>query len=42
LPEAAALANEYRHGIAVIESGETQQGAARFASGAGRHGSFAS
>ena len=42
LPEAAALANEYRHGIAVIESGETQQGAARFAGGAGRHGSFAS
>jgi len=42
LPEAAALANEYRHGITVIESGETQQGAARFAGGAGRHGSFAS
>lgn len=42
LPEAAALANEYRHGHAVIESGETQQGAARFAAGAGRHGSFAS
>jgi enoyl-CoA hydratase len=42
LPEAAALANEYRHGVAVIESGETQRGAARFASGAGRHGSFAS
>jgi enoyl-CoA hydratase len=42
LPEAAALANEYRHGIAVIDSGETQRGAARFAAGAGRHGSFAS
>jgi enoyl-CoA hydratase len=42
LPEAGALANEYRHGIAVIESGETQHGAARFAAGAGRHGSFAS
>jgi enoyl-CoA hydratase len=42
LPEAAALANEYRHGNAVIESGETQRGAARFAAGAGRHGSFAS
>ena len=42
LPEAGALANEYRHGVAVIESGETQQGAARFAAGAGRHGSFAS
>ncbi|HEY8120686.1 MAG TPA: crotonase/enoyl-CoA hydratase family protein [Myxococcota bacterium] len=42
LPEAAALASEYRHGLAVIESGETQRGAARFAAGAGRHGSFAS
>ena len=42
LPEAAALANEYRHGHAVIESGETQSGAARFAAGAGRHGSFGS
>ena len=42
LPEAAALANEYRHGLAVIESGETQSGAARFAAGAGRHGSFGS
>jgi len=40
LPENAALANEYRHGIAVIESGETREGAARFAAGAGRHGSF--
>jgi enoyl-CoA hydratase len=42
LSEAAALANEYRHGVAVIESGETQRGAARFAVGAGRHGSFES
>jgi len=42
LPEAGALANEFRHGSAVIESGETQRGAARFAAGAGRHGSFAS
>jgi enoyl-CoA hydratase len=41
LTEAAALGNEYRHGNAVIESGETQSGAARFAAGAGRHGSFA-
>ncbi len=40
LPENAALANEYRHGIAVIASGETREGAARFAAGAGRHGSF--
>jgi enoyl-CoA hydratase len=42
LGEAGALANEYRHGLAVIESGETQRGAARFAAGAGRHGSFSS
>lgn len=42
LPESAALANEFRHGRAVIESGETQSGAARFAAGAGRHGSFGS
>jgi enoyl-CoA hydratase len=40
LDESAALANELRHGRAVIESGETQEGAARFAAGAGRHGSF--
>ena len=42
LPEAGALANEFRHGAAVIESGETREGAARFAAGAGRHGSFGS
>lgn len=35
-----ALAAEYRHGIATIRSGETLAGAARFASGEGRHGSF--
>lgn len=35
-----ALAAEYRHGIATIESGETLEGAARFASGEGRHGTF--
>jgi enoyl-CoA hydratase len=34
----AAIANEFEHGIAVIRSGETQQGAARFAAGEGRHG----
>jgi enoyl-CoA hydratase/carnithine racemase len=34
------LRNEYRHGIATIQSGETRAGAARFASGAGRHGKF--
>jgi enoyl-CoA hydratase len=40
LPLDAALANEYRHGIATIESGETRAGAERFASGIGRHGKF--
>jgi enoyl-CoA hydratase len=33
-----ALANETRLGLAPIRAGETQAGAARFASGAGRHG----
>src|SRR5712671_3861889 len=40
LPLDDALANEYRHGIATINSGETRAGAARFASGVGRHGKF--
>lgn len=35
-----ALANETRLGTDVIRSGETQAGAAKFASGAGRHGQF--
>jgi enoyl-CoA hydratase len=35
--ETAAL-NEFRLGIATIESGETEAGARRFAAGAGRHG----
>src|SRR5699024_4279205 len=35
-----ALAAEYRHGIATIESGETLEGATRFARGEGRHGAF--
>ncbi len=39
---AAALSNEYRHGIATIRSGETAAGARRFAAGAGRHGRFGS
>ncbi|MEO9255683.1 MAG: crotonase/enoyl-CoA hydratase family protein [Tepidiformaceae bacterium] len=38
LPE--ALLNEYQHGLAVIESGETREGATRFKEGAGRHGQF--
>lgn len=33
-----ALANETRHGLVPIRSGETLAGAARFAGGAGRHG----
>ena len=38
LPLDAALANETELGSAVIASGETRDGAARFADGAGRHG----
>jgi enoyl-CoA hydratase len=40
LPLDDALANEYRHGIATVNSGETRAGAERFASGIGRHGKF--
>ncbi len=40
MPLADALSNEYRHGIATIQSGETRAGAERFASGVGRHGKF--
>jgi enoyl-CoA hydratase len=40
LPLTEALANEYRHGLATIQSGETHAGAQRFKSGAGRHGKF--
>jgi enoyl-CoA hydratase len=36
----AAIRNEYEKGLAVIESRETVEGAARFASGKGRHGDF--
>ncbi len=35
-----ALRNEFRLGMATIESGETRAGASRFAAGKGRHGSF--
>ena len=35
-----ALANEFRRGVEVIESGETVAGASRFSSGKGRHGDF--
>jgi len=34
-----ALRNEYRRGLAVLDSGETAAGARKFAAGAGRHGS---
>jgi enoyl-CoA hydratase len=37
---ADALANEWRHGQAALTA-ETRSGAARFAGGAGRHGSSA-
>jgi enoyl-CoA hydratase len=40
LEEDEAIANEMRGGLEVIASGETLAGATRFASGAGRHGSF--
>jgi enoyl-CoA hydratase len=40
MPLTEALANEYRRGLATIQSGETRAGAARFRSGAGRHGKF--
>jgi len=36
-----ALANEVENGMATIRTGETRDGAARFADGAGRSGSFA-
>ena len=40
LEEEDAIANEMRGGLEVIASGETLSGAARFASGVGRHGAF--
>jgi enoyl-CoA hydratase len=36
----AAIDNEFQHGVAVVQSGETLAGAQRFAAGAGRHGKF--
>jgi enoyl-CoA hydratase len=39
LTEDAALATEYRHGLKALQAGAIE-GAARFAEGAGRHGSF--
>jgi enoyl-CoA hydratase len=40
LPEWAALAHETELGLETVRSGETQEGAARFAAGEGRHGAF--
>jgi enoyl-CoA hydratase len=40
LPWEQARRNEVRRGLEVLASGESVKGAARFASGAGRHGSF--
>jgi enoyl-CoA hydratase len=40
MPFEQAMRNEFRRGAEVIRSGETLAGAARFAAGAGRHGSF--
>jgi enoyl-CoA hydratase len=40
LSVAAALANEFTLGKATADTGESQEGARRFASGAGRHGQF--
>lgn len=36
----SALANEFRLGMEAVASGETSEGAGRFASGEGRHGAF--
>jgi len=38
LTEDEAIGNELRHGMAVIDSGETEQGARRFSRGEGRRG----
>jgi len=38
LGEPQAMTNEIRHGLVTITSGETAEGATRFAAGAGRHG----
>jgi enoyl-CoA hydratase len=39
LPHREAMANEFRRGKTVLDSGESASGAERFASGVGRHGS---
>jgi len=40
MPLSSALEMEVTRGVEVIRSGETREGATRFAEGAGRHGSF--
>ena len=40
MPFAAAMANEFAGGMAVLESGESAAGASRFKAGQGRHGQF--
>ena len=40
LPFEPAMKNEFKLGFETIESGETVEGARRFAGGAGRHGAF--
>lgn len=40
LDEQGALRNEWAHALAALEHGDIQSGAARFASGLGRHGDF--
>ncbi len=36
----SALVNEFHHGMKVLASNETLEGAQRFAAGSGRHGEF--
>lgn len=40
MTSSAAMRNEFERGLAVVASRETLEGAARFASGKGRHGDF--
>ena len=40
LPAPMGHLNEFRHGKTIFDSGPSQAGASRFASGDGRHGSF--
>ena len=40
MTEADAIGNEFRHGLATLQSGETLSGAERFRDGSGRHGDF--